>query len=494
MNKVDEQKLAKGNIDQALGAWIDYLNQVRLTELTERLKAQDGNLMDALDTLEKTIEMIQQRIVDTGRGGAKGMHGFIAEYAEVGIGNARQLVKGKSPMFELLDDNGPVDLRINGVDFQMKFVEGGGCFSLNAIKGHLEKYPDFVAMGGRYEIPKNYYEAVRTLHEMPEDVARKLSSSGEGFSPYQYRMVKTFFEETGLTIDDIEPSLLEYDEVQRSRINLTITKEEAELRKADAELRSDTLEGGKPSLGQGVQAAAVSAGIEGATAFVTIIVSKLKEGKRLGDFTEADWEQVIQETGIGTIKGGARGASLYALTNCADALGRHKVFPGAVANSLVTAAFGVVEQVRLHRDGCIDEKALYINAEIVCLDAAVSALSSALGQTVIPVPIIGAVIGNTVGAVIYQAAKDALSSKERQMLEEYAELQRALNESSEAEYRNLIAALHVEMASYMQLLVAAFDPDPLAALEGSCELALSLGVPCGEVLDTKAKVDDYFLN
>ena len=75
---MDVQKIAERNIDQALGAWIDYLNQVRVNELVARLKAQDGNLKDALGELEKTVSMIQQRIIDTGRGGERGRHGFIA--------------------------------------------------------------------------------------------------------------------------------------------------------------------------------------------------------------------------------------------------------------------------------------------------------------------------------------------------------------------------------------------------------------------------------
>lgn len=491
---MDVQKIAERNIDQALGAWIDYLNQVRVNELVARLKAQDGNLKDALGELEKTVSMIQQRIIDTGRGGERGMHGFIAEYAEVGIGNARKIINGESRAYEVLDDNGSVDLRIDGTEFQMKFVETGGRFSLNAIEKHLEKYPDFIANGGRYEIPKDYYDAVKTLYEMSEDEAKRLSRTGDGFSPRQYEAVQRFFRESELTIDDIKPSLLEYDEVQREKINLTVAKEEAGIRKTDKGLRDRAHQDSKPSVSQALQATAASAGIEGAAAFVMATASKMKEGKRLKDFTEEDWAQIIQETGSGALKGGIRGASVYVLTNCTDALKKYNVFPGAVASSLVTASFGVAEQARLYREGQISETDLYINAEIVCLDVAVSALSSALGQTLIPIPIMGAIIGNTVGTVIYQTAKDALSAKEQQMLEEYAEQQRASDASVEAEYRDLVAALSADMAVYMQLLVAAFDPDPQIALEGSCELALSLGVPCGDVLDTKAKVDDFFLN
>ena len=161
---------------------------------------------------------------------------------------------------------------------------------------------------------------------------------------------------------------------------------------------------------------------------------------------------------------------------------------------MVTASFGVAEQVNRFRNGEVSEADLYVNAEIVCLDAAVSALSSAIGQAIIPIPVIGAVIGNTVGSIIYQTAKDGLSTKEQQILEEYDRKQKELDDRLSAEYRALVSELSADMSTYMRLLVDAFDPDPHRALVGSCELALELGVSSDEVLDSAEKIDDYFLN
>lgn len=484
---MDISKIAKSNVDQALGAWVDYLNQVRIYELASRLSTHNGNLQDALGALNSAVESIGKQIIETGRGGEKGMHGFIAEVAEVGIGNARKLIAGEKPVYEWIDNNGPADVRIDGVEFQMKFVESGGRFSLNAIKGHLEKYPDFLAEGGRYEIPKDYYDAVKTLYLMTEEEAKKLSRSGDGFSPAQYRAVQGFFKESGVGIDDIEPSLLEYDEVQQGAIVQTMSREEESIRETDEKLRNEAYEESQPSLTQGLQATAISAGIEGGTAFATVVASKLKQGKSFKEFTHEDWCEIALETGSGTVKGGIRGVSIYALTN-------YTATPGAVASSLVTASFGVAEQIHRYREGELGEADLYINAEIVCLDAAVSALSSAIGQAVIPIPVIGAVIGNTVGSIIYQTAKDSFSTREQQILEAYAEMQRMLDEQLEAEYQELLTDLNAGMTAYMQLLVTAFEPNPRIAFEGSCELALSLGIPCGEILDTKEKIDDFFLN
>ncbi len=39
----------------------------------------------------------------------------------------------------------------------------------------------------------------------------------------------------------------------------------------------------------------------------------------------------------------------------------------------------------------------------------------------IPVPVLGAVVGNTVGTMMYQIAKNNLSSREQKIFEEYVE-------------------------------------------------------------------------
>ena len=217
------------------------------------------------------------------------------------------------------------------------------------------------------------------------------------------------------------------------------------------------------------------------------IAEKTREGKTLRDLTSEDWADIAKASGSGAAKGGIRGASIYALTN-------FTATPGAVASSLCTASFGVAEQAHKFRNQEIDEVELIRSSEIVCLDAAVSALSSALGQAIIPVPVLGAVIGNTVGTVIYQAAKDNLSDYEQRVLAEYEAQQRLLDAELNAEYEMLLEQIRADMAEYFTLLEAAFHPDPQLALEGSIVLAEALGIPQSEILDTPKKIDSYFLD
>lgn len=76
----------------------------------------------------------------------------------------------------------------------------------------------------------------------------------------------------------------------------------------------------------------------------------------------------------------------------------------------------MAEQAHFLQSGALNEQEFIENSEMICLEATVSALSSFAGQVIIPVPVLGAVIGNSVGVMMYQIAKDHLSSREQRLL------------------------------------------------------------------------------
>lgn len=116
------EKIVKSSQEQAIGAWINYLNQVRLDRLVEALSKQDINLATSMETIKTAFASIREDIILRNRGGDKGMHGFIAEIAECGIGNARQQIIGESAVYVWINDNGPDDLQRGAEAIQQKFV------------------------------------------------------------------------------------------------------------------------------------------------------------------------------------------------------------------------------------------------------------------------------------------------------------------------------------------------------------------------------------
>lgn len=480
-------KIAKSGQEQAVASWVNYLNQVRLEGLLDAIRQQDINLGEALASLDKASDEIG-RVVMSNRGGLKGMHGFIAEVAETGIGNARSRVLGGPNIYQWVNDNGPYDLLRDGVGIQQKFYAAEGRFGLGAIAEHLKRYPDFLKSGHRYQIPSDHYDVVRELYFMPEEEASKLlSRAGDGPSLRDWQRVQMFFKDGSVPFDSIESSHLDYREVQQGTYEDTLAAERDSLREADQTQRDAAHLESKPSLKQATQATAVAAVVEGGLTFVTAVLAKRRSGKKLNEFTEDDWISIASETGMGAVKGGVRGFSIYTLTN-------FTATSAAAASSIITAAFGVAEQANKLRRGEITEQEFIENAEIVSLEAAISALSSFVGQAVIPVPILGAVLGNTVGMVLYQSVSRSLSDSEAKLLERYLQEQKMLDEQLAAEHHELVKQLEESMSDYIELLEHAFSPDLETALAGSVDLALKMGVASEEVLDSQWKALAYFLD
>lgn len=487
---MDAAKVAKSAQEQAVAAWIGYLNQLRIDGLIEALRDQDKNWEAATEELTKALRTIDIEIIERGRGGSDGMHGFIAEVAEVGVSNARRLIVGDNADMTWVNNNGPADLQRQvgdvAVDIQQKFVNSGGRFSLGAITDHLQKYPDFVANGGKYQIPSDHYEKVKSLFEMSREEAAKLSRSGDGPSLKDWERVQEFFKRSKLDIFDLEPSKFSYREVQRGAIDGTMEAERSRIEETDQKLRSQAYQDSLPNLKEGAKATAAAAIIEGGAAFVMAVRAKSKDGKRIRDFGQDDWVEVLGESGKGFAKGGVRGSGVYVLTN-------FTATSAAVASSIVTASFGIAEQAHLMRSGEIDEIEFIENSEELCLEAAISALSSFVGQSLMPIPVLGAVIGNTAGNVMYQAAKSGLSEYEQELIRAYQEEQRELDEKLDAQYRICVSRINEGVAVYVDLLDRAFSPDAAIAFEGSILLAKELGVPSEQVLDTRAKAVSYFM-
>ena len=486
---IEAKKMIKSGQEQAVASWINYLNQVRLDRLMEVLQKEELNLNEAMSTIGETLKTISRDIVNNGkgRGGQYGMHGFIAEVAECGIGNAREQIEGKAPIYEWINDNGPEDLRRGATLIQQKFVNGGGHLSLQAIRMHLNAYPDFLDNGGVYQIPEDHYEKIKWLLSISEKEANKMPTSTGDFSLKQWREVHEFFKNGDIPLDKVEPSKLKYSEVQKGTYEQTVSKEKDSLRKRNQERKEQAYNKSKPTLSEGAKATAAAAAIEGAMALCLGIAEKRKSGKKFNAFDEEDWKEIAATTGKGTLKGSIRGASIYTLTN-------FTATPAAVASAIVTATFGIAEQAYQLKQGNVNEQRFIENTEMLCLDASVSALSSFAGQILIPVPVLGAVIGNTVGTMMYQIAKDNLSAREQKIFEEYAEAVRQLDVSLQDQYQEFVDEIGKDTKLFMELLHRAFAPDIRVAFEGSIDLAKSCGVPVDEILDSKEKIASYFMD
>ena len=378
--------------------------QLRLDELVTRLAELDLNRDAALVELRGALEGARSLIVSN-RGAERGMHGFLAEIAEKGIHNARGLIDGNSADMTWVNDNGPVDLIVGNTPLQQKFHRSA-IASLDAANRHLKAYPGFLRDSGKYQIPNDQYQALKFLGGLSHEEAYKSLSATTSPTIGEWRKVNALLGRSNVSLEDLEPAKIDYAQAQKGAVEKTSEGERKSLLKKDRKRRDAAHERSKPSVREGAKATLVSAGIEGAAAFVASVASKVRAGKSVKDFSSEDWADAFGELGKGSAKGAVRGASIYVLMN-------FTATPAAVASSVVTASFSVADLVHRHRAGELTEQELIKESQIACLDASVSAVSSLVGQTLIPVPVVGAVIGNTVGMVMYGAANDVCDGRGR---------------------------------------------------------------------------------
>lgn len=480
-------QIIKSTQEQAVASWIDYLNQLRLNELVAKLAAQDINLEGALNELQELKNFVAnpEHIL----GSLKSKHGEIAEHVQVNISNARRIIEGLSPehTFEGVGRTAPEDYLFNGIKVQSKYLNGlvNTLTHNNGVLGHLSKYPDFLNEGGIYHIPQEQYDAMKDLLSMNDEEINKASREVRAI----VQRLREFQEQTGIDLNSksIQPAIGNYDEVQLGKIDGTIDNEEKSIKNNDRERRNDAHQKSKPTLQEGAKATVASAAIEGGMSFCLGVATKLNSGKKLSEFTSDDWKDIGIDTAVGSGKGGVRGASIYTLTN-------FTATPAAVASALVTATFGITAQARLLRQGKISNEDFIINSEVVCLDVTVSAISSLMGQVIIPIPILGAVIGNASGMFMYGIAKNSLSKQEQNLIENFNRSIQQLNEHLDEQYRELIILLNQEFAKFKSILELALDLNVNMAFAGSIALAQYVGCEKEKILWDKQAVNAYFLN
>lgn len=422
------RKMAKKNnvnniATQAIGATVDEINRQRVVLLYEQLDAIkiseqigirniDRHLLDALGQVERVRNFIGTPNKILGSMATK--HGEIAEEMDVAFQNAWDIMKGLEPRatFDGVGRTAPEDYLVFNIPVQSKYINGASN-TLSHVIEHLEKYKDigFGRDASYYVIPKDQYGQILNI----------LDGNKGDFSEHTINAIKNKVDlienMTGKTFSRaVHSGTVNYAEVQLGKANETLTKESIELQKeANKQLkdimkdsssdRNKAIENSKPSTNEAMCSAAWGAGISGTMQFALELWSKKNE-KGNWNLSRDDWKSIFKNTGIAVAKGGVSGYSIYQLTN-------NTKMSGAEAAGFVSATFGVSKLFYDYQNGNISETQFSDGVQLVCINSAVSTIGSALGQTLIPIPVLGAVIGSTIANQLNFFAQKYLSEKEK---------------------------------------------------------------------------------
>ncbi|MFJ7971734.1 hypothetical protein [Psychrobacillus sp. NPDC096389] len=461
-------------------------------ETMERHKLQNVNFENALQHMTKMRQFLSNP--DGILGSVQTKHGEVAEHLEVNVRNAWATLRGQDDVatFEGVGRTAPEDFILNGIKYQSKFINGSNN-TLNHVLAHFEKYKDGSM---NYSIPKDQHELIEQIRSgvNPEHLNERSIRS-------ILQKVEEIERQTGKPFQDVvKPSIANYDEVQLGTIGKTVSTQQAQIVdenqkiqddiQKDANHKSESIQAKQgASVGEGVKIAGVAAAISASLNTITIIYSKVKNGKKINQFNRSDWAEV----GISAAKGGAKGAvtagSIYAMTNLTS-------LSAPFAGAVTSAAMGLASLLTEVKKNTISMDEFVTEGQILCIEAGIAATGGAIGQTLIPIPVLGSIIGTVTANFVWEFAKDKLGAREEELkkvLETYTD---SILEKVDQVYVDIIDKINEAYAHYDSLIEAAFDvhvnSKVLAA--ASVKLAEEVGVKKEKILYTDEDLDAFFLN
>ncbi|MFU7592088.1 hypothetical protein ACMX9J_24415 [Priestia sp. RMT2NF4] len=488
--------------DQVWAAGIDGFNFWKSESIAKQLdqivqdalmaqNQQNVNFENALSHMMKMRQFLSNPNNILGSNHTK--HGEVAEHLEVNVRNAWAALNGQKEVatFDGVARTAPEDFILDHVKYQSKFINGTNN-TLKHVLEHFEKYQD-TSMS--YSIPKDQYKVI-------EDI-----KSGNPPSYLNSKSVRAILQkvekielETGQSFQSVvKPSISKYSEAQLGKVGETVSKHQDYLvdqneriqgeieQKARGRIKFTELKKG-PSVSEGSKVTVTAATIAASLNTITIIYRKMKDGKRLQDFEENDWKEVGLSSVKAGVKGGVTASSIYALTNLTS-------LSAPFAGAMASAAMGLTSLMTDLNKNQITMDDFVTQGQILCLEAGIAATGGAIGQMLIPIPVLGSIIGTVTANFIWSYAKDKLGEREHELKNILNTYSQSVVTKLDVAYQDIILKINTTYDHYDSLIDAAFTVRANSSVlaSASVNLALELGVHECRILKDDNDLEEFFL-
>lgn len=340
--------------------------------------------------------------------------GYSAEISSVAKKNAENIINNNQGRYVRTDDHGSVNdqfvdiVALDGSEtIQMKMVGNNpqGCLD-TLSKSNYEKYlySDKVSS---IEIPKEYFADVKILCDSKiQNLTEQIQTmQKKGVSPEVIEKIKKQLEKYKLIKEKISESELTIGDALEARQN-----PEKYTYKQMA----------RNSHRAGLRGATFGAGIGGAVSLVKNLFAVYKDEKEL--------KEALKDTSFDTLKGGMIGyATAFSgsfisafMQNSEKELVR-TLGKSSLPSMIVTVSVETAKSFYSYFKGDIDAVQLAQNLGEKGTGFANSALFAAATQAIIPIPVVGAMIGGMLGytlnSMFYQGVMDSLKEAKIQRIE-----------------------------------------------------------------------------
>jgi hypothetical protein len=446
------------------------------------LAAQDGNF----DKATKAIDWVKEAIADRSKlqGGEATKHGVVGEYVQIGVRNAMKYIDGfGDALKKSAAANGPTDYVGDGINHQQKCCNGARN-TLDEFLKHVRKYPEYSRPDHKFDMPKDQFEQLRRL-----DAREPIGEWNARTQRINLRKMSELKEATGQAFGEkVEPTVFDYTDIQRDRVDPFLDKKKEEIAAINQVKKQGIRDDHQPGWAELGSAAAAGAAVGGAVKLASGIWRKAKEGRNLlyGELTLEDWRELGIDTATGAAQGGIAAGAIFALTAQA---GLAAPFAGA----FVSSAMGVATLVGDYQSGKIDMDQFIELGMLTCCEGAVVGLAAVAGQALIPIPIVGAMIGSAAGRLLFTLAQEQFNEAETAFAARMAKMHEYVLKGLDQAYRDLIDQLDRYFDDLAALTSRAFNLEHNAELRfiASVQLAQFHGVASDKMVRSRDELDIY---
>lgn len=379
--------------------------------------------------------------------------GFSAEVKDVARTNAERIINRDStrkvrtddlgsvndPLYDTVsvDSNGNI---IDGTGAQMKFVgasesdttgEGSALRALNKLQS--KKFQKYLDADAKIDVPSDQYDSIiQEANIKIEKLSRQLENQNKAGNAEQAQRIQE-------SIDKLE-------KIKKNLRKGTVSSDEAVFARLHPGM-STAIDIAKVSHRAGVQTAESAAIIGGSVSIVKNIVSVCKGEEE----PEEAVKNVAKDTASTTVVGYATGFTGTALKGAMQNSGSEYIRALSktnVASTVVAVTISATKTLSRYFKGEIDG--------VECLETLgeqgtgmiSSAMFAAIGQAVIPIPVVGGLIGGMIGyslssatyGILMESLKDAkLAKNERKKIEQICEEHIKLIRQYREEIEHIIA-------------------------------------------------------
>jgi hypothetical protein len=154
---------------------------------------------------------------------------------------------------------------------------------------------------------------------------------------------------------------------------------------------------------------------------------------------------------------------------------------------------GIGELLKKYHQGEIDADQFVEMSHLVAADAAIVGLAAAAGQVLVPIPVVGALVGSLAGKVVASALKDGLGASEAALLARLEDYEQWATAQLDDHFRALLSSLDSYFGDLAHLAQVAFDEEVNTTLRlaASVQYAEAVGVADELILRTTSAVDVF---